>query len=326
MYNLYKNGFVIGNSQQFNSFVKEIIVLGEAYIKFLVSKNRLYLPLHIESKDAAIDLLAEIFNVENNIIIKFRNFFDSKFDFLLSELQFENYLKGFIAKIIQNNLINFYRDNDHVTYHIYRNVKEAAAKLGLNIEVHFTDKYLLEENADFKKNIPERDDLYDIANKSGLHKYALQTRVFIENLFNELKYTNEYTAAVRLSDLTSLLKSLLSSNAAHFNNADLSIYSPEDRFHLNFVFDNVSFSYSEKLNKYVSKNGLPKSFYDSMYNLIDEVISDYRECNTRRSVKELQKTYFQNEDKKLFYKIQYCIEILENEIAKNIIEEKKLIG
>lgn len=326
MYNIYKKGFLIENSLQYNKFVKETIFIGEVYIKFLISKNRIHLPLYLDLKDAAVDLLAEIFTLEKNIIVKFRRFFDEHFPVMLNETEFNNNFYGFIAKIIQNNLINLYRDHDPALNNIYRNIKEAALDLGYQINVHFTDKYIYKGSFDNCKPIPERDELYELINNSSLEKYVNITKSFIEELFSILLNNGKYAPAIRLSDIASLVKTFLTSSlfsALNHNHSDR-IFS--ENIHLKLLLDNILNDYYDKLSKYVTKNDLPKNFQECMYNLINEVISDYRQGNARKSVLDLQKTYFNTDDKKLFYKVQYCIDILESDIAESLKEDIKLIG
>lgn len=326
MYEIYKNGFLIENSLQYNKFVKETIFIGEVYLKFLISKNRIYLPLQLEPKDVSVDLLAEIFTLENNIVIKFQRFFGEHFPVMLTESQYNNNLFGFIAKIIQNNLINLYRDHDPQLNNIYRNLKEAAQDLGYQINIHFTDKYIYKGDFVNSKPLIERDELYDLINNSGFEKHINNTKKLIEEIFTILINVGKYAPAIRLSDIAMIVKSILAtsffSNVNH-NNSDKNFY---ENIHLNLLLDNILDDFYDKLNKYSAKNNLPKNFYECMYKLINEVISDYRQGNARKSVLELQKTYFNTDERKLFYKVQYCIDILESDIAESLKEEIKLIG
>jgi len=326
MYEIYKKGFCVENSLQYNSFVKETIFIGEVYLKFLISKNRIFLPLQLDPKDASIDLLAEIFTLENNIIIKFRRFFDEHFPEILNESEYQKNLYGFVAKIIQNNLISYYRAHDPFLNNIYRNIKESADELGYNINIHFADKYIYKGSFNNIKPVVDRDELFEMINNSGISKYVHQTKRFIEELFLLLLKNDNYDDAIRLSDITSIVKCIFTSNlASNFNNNHTDrIFN--DNIHLNFLLDNIFSDYLDKLDKYVTKNGLPKNFYKCMYNLINEVVSDYREGNVRKSVLELQKTYFKSDDRRLFYKVQYCIDMLESDIAESLKEEVKLIG
>lgn len=326
MYELYKKGFRVGNTIQLNCFVKETIFIGETYIKFLLSKNRIHLPLYLDAKDASIDLLAEIFTIEDNVIIKFRSFFDEHFPNKLNETEYNNNLYGFIAKIIQNNLIGLYRDHDPLLNSIYRNIKEAAVGLGFNINIHFTDKYIYKGTFNNSKPIADRDELFNLINTSGLATIVHQTKQFVEELFLVIANNDTFADAIRLSDVTSIVKSFFAANLVSSISNNYTDRIINDNIHLNFLLDNILSDYLDKLNKYVTKNSLPKNFYKCMYNLINEVISDFKEGNVRKSVLDLQKTYFNTDDRRLFYKVQYCIDMLESDIARSLKEEVKLIG
>lgn len=326
MYEIYKKGFLVENSLQYNNFVKETIFIGEVYLKFLISKNRIFLPLQLAPKDAAIDLLAEIFTLKNNIIIKFSRFFDEHFPDKLSESEYNNNLYGFVAKIIQNNLISLFKNNDPLLNNIYRNIKEAADELEFNINIHFTDKYIYKGNFNNSKPIADRDELFEMINNSGLIKFVNQTKIFIKELFLVLKNNEKYAEAIRLSDIASIVKTIVAANLVSSLNNNHSERIFNENIHLNFLLENILSDYYDKLDKYVTKNSLPKNFYECMYNLINEVISDYKVGNVRKSVLELQKTFFDSDDKRLFYKVQYCIDMLESDIAESLKEEIKLIG
>lgn len=324
MYCLYQSEFELQDNVQYNTFVKRVLYIGEQYIRFLISKNRIFLPVDIDHRDASVDLLAEIFYKENKVLIKFRNFFKNNFpDRILIEIEYERYLKGFIASIIQNNLIGLYKDIDTPTYNIYRNLKEAATNSGLLIAVHFTDKYIqITEDIDSDNPIPEREDLFQLVNSYNMNGLVSNIPQFLDKLFTILKTSSNYSPAVRLSDLVNIVKTI------HANELLLNISKNEtrtileDKINISFVLENIKDKFIQKLDKYVTKNKLSQSFYKSMYRLVDEVLLDYKEGSGRRSVKELQKTHFGNHDKYLFYKIQYCLEMFEGEIINYYKKEQ----
>lgn len=328
MYCLYQSNFEFKDIVQYNTFVKRILFIGEQYIKFLVSKNRIYLPVTIDYKDASVDLLAEIFKKENKVLVRFQNFFNNNFnDRVLHENEYDNYLQGFIAAIIQNNLIKFYKDNDPTTYNIYRNLREAAINLGFVITVHFSDKYVqLYEYMKSDKQIPEREELSLLVNSNGINGLVSNIPQFMEKLFEVLRNSNEFSPAARLSDLVNIVKAILANDfLINLGKNEFNTYIDE-KININIILENIEHKYYQKLKKYITKNKLSQTFQESMYSLIDEVILDYKEGNSRRSVKELQKSHFGNDDKYLFYKVQYCMELFESEIINYYKEEQKLIG
>lgn len=329
MMDLYISGFRVNSIEEYNAFIRRILFMGESYLKFLISKNKIFLPVHIEPKDAAVDLLAEIFTQENNILIKFKDFFENNLSDsqIQSEEDFEKYLRGFLYTVIRNNLINIYRDNDPVTYNIYRNIKETVKSLNYCISIHFSDKYIqTDSNLNFTDPIPEKEDLINLVYSKGLAQEVINIRRFIELLFNELNLSNRFSPLIRLSDLAGVIKSILVSNLSIRTNGHGTNDLISGNLNVKFTLESVRYAFIEKLDKYAFKNKLSKNFLNSMYCLTEEVMGDLSEGNKRKSVLELQKMHFQSEDKTLFNKVQYCVEMLEEEITKQYNKEQKLIG
>lgn len=326
---LFINSFKANNKKELNEFILKVLELGELYIKFLISKNKLYLPGHLDPKDAAIDLLAELFVTEDDCLLKFRDFFQNNFSGteINNETDFERYLRGFIYTVIQNNLQNIYRDNDPVTFNIYRNIKQAVIDLDYHTSMHFSDKYIHAEiEIDFHKEISDREGLLNIVYSNNLHKNISNIKYFVNSLLECLKKSEKYAAAVRMSDLVSAIKSLFAYNYAGIDNNSTDKDSLLDKLNLKFILDDVKYSFTEKLNRYISKNELSKNFKECMYNIIDEIIFDLNEGNSRKSVMELVKKHYKTDDKKIFYKVQYCVELFEGEIARQFRKESPLIG
>jgi hypothetical protein len=91
------------------------------------------------------------------------------------------------------------------------------------------------------------------------------------------------------------------------------------------MLEDIRFKFSEKLSRYVKKNKLSQTFNEGMYNIIGDIINSAIAGNKRASVMELMKTNFKSEDKHLFYKVQYCVELFECEILNYFRKEKVLI-
>lgn len=325
----YQNNFKISNRRDANIFIQDILFIGECYLKFLVSKNIIYLPEYINAKDAAVDLLSELFKTENDIFVKFQYFFNNNFaeEPIIEEKEYDNYLRGFIYTVIQNNLTKVYKESDPFTYNICRNIKEAVKNLDFSISIHFSDKYIQSDNnIDFNLDVIDRDDLITLIYKYDLNKLIHSIPAFLKSIFNMLNKETGICKALKFYDLVFAIKSVLSKEFLGNNGkaSDKELISEE--INLKFILDDIRYSYSEKLSKYISKNDLSQNFYECMYNIIDDIIAEYKNGNSRNSVMNLMKRYFKSEDKNLFYKVQYCIELFENEIVKNIKTEHNLIG
>jgi len=329
MFNHYLNNFLISDRKESNIFIQDILFIGESYINFLISKNKIYLPDHISSKDATVDLLAEIFYLENDVFVKFDNFFKNNFtgNLPLKESDFENYLRGFIYSIIQNNLTKIYKDSDPLTYNICRNIKESVKTLGLYFTNHFSDKYIhFEKTIELICEATEREDLILIIYKNKLNTLLHNIPAFLDALFKILKNQTNICQAVRFHDLVFSIKSILCNDFINTNGNSRINENISEEINLKFFLDDIRYSFSEKLEKYVLKNNLSQNFYECMYNIINDIIEEYKNGSGRKSILKLTKQYFNSDDKNLFYKVQYCVELFENEIIKNLKTEYYLIG
>lgn len=329
MYFIYQNNFGVQSRKELNDFILKILNTSVSYIKFLIFKNKIYLPDHIEPKDAAVDLIAELFIEEKGVLIRFKDFFDNNInrELIKNNEDFEHYLRGFIYTVIQNNLNNLYKQNDPFTYNIIRNIKEAVKSLNYYVSIHFSDKYIHSiPEIDFKKNLPEREDLFSIVHSYNIFKNLQNSCNFIKSIFELLESYSDFAHALRFSDLVAVYKSVIVFEYSIRNGENTESDYLTERINVKFVLEDVRCTFSEKLQKYIIKNKLSQNFKESMYNVIDEIIHDVNAGNVRKSIMELMKLHFQSCDKYLFYKVQYCVELFEGEIVKCINKEKTLIG
>lgn len=321
--------FEIHRADELNEFVLKTLDIGENYLKFLSSKGRLYLSPDIEPKDAAVDLLAEVFTIENNTLVKFRDFFENNFskEDISKKEDFERFLRSFIYTVIQNNLPDLFRENDSSAYHIYRNVKSAVRNLNYFISLHFSGKCIHKnEKLHPESNIPDREELILIINDNKLGKEIYNLKIFIRSLFEILAASDVYISAAYLNDVCSIIKSIFASDFINRDGAATESEHISELTNIKFILDDIKFSFTGKLEKYASKNNLSQNFAQCIYNIVDEIIGDFNAGKARRSVLDLMKTHLNSSDKHLFYKVQYCIELLETEIIKHFETEKNLIG
>lgn len=327
MFDYYQNKFKVTNTRESNNFIRQILSLGENYLKFLLSKNKIYLPDYLDTMDVSVDLLAELFKVENCVFVRIRDFYDENYqDGISNEKDFELSLRAFIYSVIQNNLASLYKSSDPFTYNIFRNIKEAVKKLNYFTSVHFSDKFIhTKEKIDFTRDFPEKEDLLNIIYKNKINCHLNNITEFLRELFNAIAQDEMHYEFVKFNDLVYVIKSIFSNNFLSKKDGLPENESITEFVNIKFILHDVKLSFSEKLNKYTVKNGLSKNFSECMYNIIEEVINDYSFGNGRKSVMELMKLHFKKEETNLFNKVQYCIEMFESELVKNFNSEKNLI-
>ncbi len=317
-----RNNFIFESSKEANGFVLKVIDLGEVYIKFLVSKNKIYLPDNIKPRDAAIDLLAEIFKVENKCYVNFKMFFkDKKIE---TEEDAENLLRGYIFTIIQNELPKIFRINDSFTYNILRNIKEAIKSENLHTSLFFSDKYIHLEDV-IKNNdlIPDKDELLKFIYENNISDKVYNIKLFLKDLLLKLSSDAVFSAVVNFNDLVYSIKSIFANEFACRDGAETESEHLSDKVSIKLILKDIRFSFNEKLNKYINKNGFSNNFSECMYKVIDDIESDLCEGLIRQSVKNLSNKHFGNCE--FLNQITYCVEMYETEIAKFLTKEKFLI-
>jgi hypothetical protein len=329
MLSLYKNDYNIYNNKELNDFTISVLKIGENYLKFLISRNKIYLPEHLNPKDAAVDLLAELFILEGTVLYKFRNFFQNNFFNIIieTEEELEIYIRGFIYSVIQNNLTKLYKENDSFTYSIIRNIKEAVTSLNLYTSQHFSDIYIhLTDKIVFQKDIPDKEMILSIVYRNNISNLVINIKQFIQTFFKILATHVTFDPAVRFSDLVSAVKSILVAEYVSRDGASDKNQQISEKLNIKFILDEARCNFSEIFVNYTIKKKLSQNFSECMYSIIDEIISDFSEGNLRQSVLVLMKTHFKSSDTKLFYKIQYCVELFEGEVVELIKKEKSAIG
>ncbi|MCE1165044.1 MAG: hypothetical protein LWX07_06555 [Bacteroidetes bacterium] len=328
MFSLYNNGFKAEKAEDAGTFISLVLKIGENYLRFLVSINRVYLPFEMSPKDAAIDLLAEILVFKNGSFLKFHDFFQNNFTdkSKITEDNYEDYLRGFVYTVIQKNLTNLFKDNDPALYHIYRNIKETAKSLGYSISIHFSDKYLHRiKKVDFKIDAPAPEDLLKLVSDINLQKYIYNTPAFLNLMFDNLDTQHNFCHAVRFHDMAAVMKKIMISDYFERELCGAGTNNFTDTLSIKFIIEEAKFTFFEKLEKYINKNSLSQNFSDCMYSIIDDIVADFMTGNPRSSVRELMIRHFGVDEKSLFYKVQYCVSLFEQEVLKKIKLEKILI-
>lgn len=317
-----RNNFVFESNKEANAFVVKVIDLGEVYIKFLVSKNKIYLPDNIKPRDAAIDLLAEIFKVENKCYVSFKMFFEDKE--IETEEVAENLLRGYIFTIIQNELPKIFRINDSFTFNILRNIKEAVKSENLHTSLFFSDKYIHAKDAMYDNDIiPDKDGLLKFIYENKISEKVYNLKLFLKDLFETLKISGVYSPVVNFNDLVSAIKSIFANEFVNRDGAKTESEHLSDKVNIKLILKDIRFTFNEKLNKYIIKNGFSKYYSQCMYELVDDIETDLCEGQKRQSIKSLTDKYFKSSD--YINQVTYCVDMYETEIAKFLNKEKFLI-
>ncbi|MFA5012009.1 MAG: hypothetical protein WC644_08665 [Ignavibacteria bacterium] len=318
------NNFRYATRQELDSFINENLDLGESYIAFLVQEMGHYLPDNISPRDAAIDLLAEIFQTENNVLIKFRHFFEHNLAYanMNSEEEYRKYIQAFIFKIIQNNLPQLFKSSDSPSFHVIRNLNEAISDLGLKTEFHFSDKYIYMSEYNKADSPPAgRDDLISIVNRAGFMKDVINTKLFVKKLLNDLEHQRIFTNKVKFNDLVYVCKYFSTLDYINVMKNEQEDESISTKLNIKFILDEAYFAFDEAFRKYLNKKNMSEKFTECMYNIINDIVEEYKEGNQRDSVLNLTVKHFGASDKNICNKVQYCIDMFENELIKNLKNE-----
>lgn len=323
------NKFRYDSRSELDSFINDILDLGESYISFLVQETGHYLPENLSSRDAAVDLLAEIFKTENNTLVKFLHFFEHKFASanLNSEEEYQKYIQAFIFKIIQNNLPQIYKTEDAPAFHVIRNINEAISDLNLSVEFHFSDKYIYTaENNKADLQTAGRDDIINLVNRSGFMKDVVNTKLFVKKLLDELANHTAYSGKLKFNDLVYVCKYFSTLDYINEMKNEQEDENLTTKLNLKFILNDTYFSFERIFGKYLNKNNLPEKFAGCMYNLINDIMEEYSAGNQRDSVLNLIVKHFGKSDKNLCNKVQYCIDMFENEFIKNLKNEVNFLN
>lgn len=318
------NNFRYSSRSELDGFINDILDLGESYISFMIHEGGLYLPDNLSPRDAAVDLLAEIFTTKDNVLIKFRHFFENNFQSanIVSEEEYRKYIQAFVFKVIQNNLPQIYRAEDSPSFHIIRNLNEAITDLKLFTEYHFSDKYIFLSCHNFASRLPAgRDDLISIVNHAGFMKDVLNTKLFVKKLFCEIENQTAFANKVKFNDLVYVCKYFSTLGYINEMKNEQEDENISTRLNIKFILDEAYFSFDKVFRKYLNKKNLSEKFAGCMYNLINDIMEEYNAGNQRDSVSNLAVKHFGVSEKNLCNKVQYCIDIFEEEFIKNLKNE-----
>lgn len=322
MYKLYLAGFRVGSRKQLNEFVSNVVGIANDYIKFLVYKNKIYIPDGLNTYDCAIDLTAELFRTENDILTVFRNHFDKIKLKSQTEKDFSNLIKAYICSIVQNNLLKIYQINDRVTYKLLRNIKNAYKEDGYIETFLFTDKYIHKKPVDFNSaECMNKEQLLQLfLRNNGINDYSATE--LLKLLFKIIEEQNEYLHAVAVSDVLCIYKEISVVKTAKLIQNE--IKSDEIRIHYKFLIQDIKKNFILKIKKYFCKKNFSENECTCIYKIVDEVLNNYINGEERDSVRVLVDKYYTGEDKSVMEnKAEYVINLLNSEFIANIERENK---
>lgn len=322
MFELYKSGFNIEDNKALNEFALEIINISEEYIRYLVYKGKINSLGDLSSYDAAVDLTAELFTIENGCLSHFKKFFSGFETPPETEEDVNRLIRQFVYVSTMNNVSLLYKFADPVTNKLLRNLNYAR-KSGdyLQTEI-FTNKYIHRKEVDFESAVcMEREKLARlIGQKRGIG--FLPATEFLEEVFKILEEQTEYLHAVPFSDLLQIYKEL---SAKEIRKDFESMESgSESNIYMKLLVEEIRKSYLLKLKNYITKKNFSKNESDCIYNIVEEVINCYLSGTERESVKELAKRYYNGTvTNSLCYKIDYAIDLLNSEIISFFKREEE---
>lgn len=323
MFIVYKNGFYIENNKSLNNFAAEVIKISEEYIKFLIFRGRISTLGNMSAFDTAVDLMAELFKVENGYLVYFKRYFEKLEEKIEKEEDYQKVLKQFIFGTTLNNLTHLYKLTDPVSNKLLRNLKAAYKEDNYLVTEIFINKYIHKNEVDFESaECMDKDVLlkHILAKNGAKHPSA---KDFIKYVFDILESQNTYLQAVSLNDLLHIYREIIAiKNSANFKESE---QSAADQIHFKLLFEETRKGFILKLNNYFKKKGFSKNERDCIYNIVDEVINCYLSGSQRDSVRELAERYYSgNVTPSMCYKVEYVIGLLNSEIITLMQREDKI--
>ena len=318
----YKNGFCFEKESDLQVFINECVSIVDSYLSFLVYKGKIFLPFELSTRDAAIDITAEIFKRESNCLIKFKNFFSSLPFPLKNENEAERMLHKFLLKVSRNNLFDLFGKADHNTHVIIRNINKIINEKKYHTSCMLSDKFIHRREIDFNKyEYCGREMFYGLVFKDRKQKYS-SSEDFIENIFEIIESQDDYLKAVSYCDLIYLYKYFYL-NEQYTSGLQTEF---ETSVHYRFMFDSIKSKFMRNMNAYLCKKNFSENERESMYNIIEEFTKNLLDGGIKKSPSELTKQFFSEKNySKFINKVEYCLYILMDSITKEIKKEN-LIG
>lgn len=312
----YKSGFSFNSEIELNEFTGYCLNVVNNYICSLISRGKLFLPAHINSKDAAVDLIANLFTKENNCLKKFNSYFCSLEKNILTEEDLRTHIKNFLHNTVNNNLRNFYAGIDPETHRIIRSLNYFLNKNNYFSSGYLCDRYIHRKPVDFSNVVLiNRDEFVNFMNPKLDCSRINTVRKYIELVFDSLEDQNDFSPAAAFSDLVFLYKSFVDNKYCE----NLIPDEIDSCVHYKMIIESVISKYDKKLDEYFLKKNIPCDEREIIGKIKDEYINNLINGGINVSVKKLTEKYFPDDGIDKYYnKIEYCLKLLKKDIIKEI--------
>ena len=315
----HKNRFYVEDNKSLNRFVSGVIKISEEYIRFLIYRGRISSLGNLSPFDTAVDLLAELFKVENGCLVYFKRHFEKLDTIPGSEEEYTKALKQFIYSATLNNLTHIYKLIDPVANKLLRNLKAAYRGENYLVTEIFLNKYVHKKDVAFaSKECIDRDTLL---NRIIAKNWTVQAtaKEFLACVFDVLESQDQYLQAISLNDLLNIYKELF----AIKGKTDFIGEKVSSDIHHKLLFEEIRKGFVVKLNNYLVKKRFSEKERNCIYNIIDDVINCYLNGTQRDSVKELVNRYYgKNGTDSVCYRAEYAIGLLNSEIITLMQKEE----
>ena len=321
MFETYKSGFYVENTQSLNSFAAKVVRLADEYVRFLLNRGKL-IPLgDLDSYDIAVDLTAELFTIKDGHLVHFKRFFEGVENPPQTEEDFLTLLHKFIYSSLWNRLTNIIKITDPITNKLHRNLNAAFKEHDFHITDLFTNRYIHRKPVDFNSGRCMDTDLILTFLRSNNGKKHDSPREFLNFIFDAIESQTEYLHAI---PYTEILKVYKEHHAFYYNfGIEKNTNSPEAGVYLKLLLEEIDKSFKVKLNKYINKKNFSQKERKCIYYIVEDVINCYIKGIDRDSVNKLAEKYYEGEvTNTLCYKIDYVIDLLNSEIISLIQREE----
>jgi len=321
VFEYYRNHFVCESVTSTNRFVNYVVKVVVNYLRVLIAKNKLFLPFDLNVYDTAIDLSADILELNEKRFVKFDNFFSKIRADFTSEDEFEQCLKGFIITSAQRNLQKLYAHADPFTYKLIRKLSSIITDNGYYVSIFLSDRYIhrIEINFEEKECFPREELITRILSQRV--KATTSLNDFLDLIFDIADSQDLYIKAIGFYDIVFIYRYFV-----FINN-----YSPNDGneiekdLNYRFMFDEIKQKFYRKISGYFKKKNFSEFHKECMYNVLDGFLNNLLEGGVRQSPSELTKMFFPSEDYESYKnKVEYCIQLLLSDIMNKITSTKKI--
>jgi len=311
----FRNKFCFSNGTVSGKFISECINIVEKYIIFLEKKGKIFLPFDFSPYDAAIDITADIFKVENNTFVYFLHFFETHNINPSTEQDAKDALRIFLTSIAKRKLTDILADSDPDTGKIIRNIRDYIRKKNYYVSYFFSDKFFHKSDIIQEANSKDyagRDNIIKLLIYNNFHQDNIPE--FLENVFYVLENQYEYVKTISQTDAVWIYKYLCGKN---FISEE--IITEHNYSELSLIIEDEKKRFLSKLEPYFNKKNFSDFEKNRMYMVLEEWTNNVLNGGIKCSPAELTKKYFGKDDyTRMYNKVEYCINLLMSNIKIQI--------